>query len=361
MPPAILRMGCGVSSEAKNAVFISNKIDEELQLHREKAKKEVKILLLGAGESGKSTIVKQMRIIHGNGYSPDECIQYKHVVYSNTLESLVAILNAMKSLGIEFVSHSRLEDVELFFETVRHSTRREITYALGQRMERLWKDEGLQECYSRSREYQLNDSAAYYLNSLGRIASTNYIPTEMDVLKTRVRTVGIMQTQFTYKNLFFKMVDVGGQRTERKKWFHCFDNVNAIIFCTALSGYDLVLEEDAGVNRMKESLKLFDSICNNKWFTKTSIIVFLNKTDLFAEKIRRSPLTICFPEYTGQNTYAAGIEYIQGKFDSLNKERHIKELYSHLTCAVDTKNIQWVFDVTTDVIIKYNLKECGLF
>ena len=54
-------------------------------------------------------------------------------------------------------------------------------------------------------------------------------------------------------------------------------------------------------NRMHESLKLFDSICNNKWFTDTSIILFLNKKDLFEEKIKKSPLTICFPEYTGKD------------------------------------------------------------
>lgn len=52
-------------------------------------------------------------------------------------------------------------------------------------------------------------------------------------------------------------------------------------------------------NRMHESMKLFDSICNNKWFTDTSIILFLNKKDLFEEKIKRSPLTICYPEYAG--------------------------------------------------------------
>lgn len=45
---------------------------------------------------------------------------------------------------------------------------------------------------------------------------------------------------------------------------------------------------------------LFDSICNNKWFEKTSIILFLNKMDLFQEKIKRSPITICFPEYNGR-------------------------------------------------------------
>lgn len=55
-------------------------------------------------------------------------------------------------------------------------------------------------------------------------------------------------------------------------------------------------------NRMHESLKLFDSICNNKWFTDTSVILFLNKKDIFEEKIRKSPLTICFPEYTGRES-----------------------------------------------------------
>lgn len=108
----------------------------------------------------------------------------------------------------------------------------------------------------------------------------------------------VYQIIFIY---FFRMFDVGGQRSERKKWIHCFEGVNAIIFCVALSGYDLVLAEDEEMNRMIESMKLFDSICNSKWFVETSIILFLNKKDLFEEKIVRSPLTICFPEYTGES------------------------------------------------------------
>lgn len=105
---------------------------------------------------------------------------------------------------------------------------------------------------------------------------------------------------FFFSFFFVRMFDVGGQRSERKKWIHCFEGVTAIIFCVALSGYDLVLAEDEEMNRMIESMKLFDSICNSKWFVETSIILFLNKKDLFEEKIARSPLTICFPEYTGR-------------------------------------------------------------
>ena len=112
---------------------------------------------------------------------------------------------------------------------------------------------------------------------------------------------------------------------------------------------------------MTESMKLFDTVCNNKLFTNTSMIVFLNKIDIFREKISKSSLTICFPEYKGEDTYEDGTAYIQDKFEELNEERHKKQVYSHLTCATDTSNIQYVFDVVTDVVIKLNQKECGLF
>ena len=122
-------------------------------------------------------------------------------------------------------------------------------------------------------------------------------------MRTRVKTTGIIETQFSYKGLHFKMFDVGGQRSERKKWIHCFEGVTAIIFCVALSGYDLVLAEDEEMNRMMESMKLFDSICNNKWFVETSIILFLNKKDLFEQKIKYSPLSVCFPEFKGKKIF----------------------------------------------------------
>lgn len=111
---------------------------------------------------------------------------------------------------------------------------------------------------------------------------------------------------------------------------------------------------------MVESMKLFDSICNSKWFLTTSIILFLNKKDLFEQKISRSPLTICFPEYTGPNTFEDASQYIRMKFENLNKRKDQKEIYTHFTCATDTNNIQFVFDAVTDVIIKNNLKDCGL-
>jgi guanine nucleotide-binding protein G(i) subunit alpha len=135
------------------------------------------------------------------------------------------------------------------------------------------------------------------------------------------------------------MFDVGGQRSERKKWIHCFENVTSIIFCVALSEYDQVLLEESNQvrdpprisivqtfftdsvlkNRMMESLVLFDSVVNSRWFMRTSIILFLNKVDLFKEKLGRSPLGNYFPDYTGGNDVNRAAKYLLWRFNQVNR------------------------------------------
>lgn len=137
------------------------------------------------------------------------------------------------------------------------------------------------------------------------------------------------------------MFDVGGQRSERKKWIHCFENVTTILFLVAISEYDQLLFEDETVNRMQEALTLFDSICNSRWFVKTSIILFLNKIDRFKEKLPVSPMKNYFPDYEGGADYAAACDYILNRFVSLNQAEQ-KQIYTHFTCATDTTQIRFV-------------------
>ena len=89
---------------------------------------------------------------------------------------------------------------------------------------------------------------------------------------------------------FWFQIDVGGQRSERKKWIHCFEDVSMLIFLTAISEYDQVLEEDEATNRMRESMGLFHTILNYLWFKHTNVILFLNKIDVLEEKIAKNPL-----------------------------------------------------------------------
>ncbi|KAM8988199.1 guanine nucleotide-binding protein G(t) subunit alpha-2 isoform 1-T1 [Ara ararauna] len=294
-------MGSGASAEDKEMAKRSKELEKKLQEDADKEAKTVKLLLLGAGESGKSTIVKQMKIIHQDGYTPEECMEFKAIIYGNILQSILAIIRAMSTLGIDYAESSRADDGRQLFNLADSIEEGTMPPELVDCIKKLWKDGGVQACFDRAAEYQLNDSAAYYLNQLDRITAPDYLPNEQDVLRSRVKTTGIIETKFSVKDLNFRMFDVGGQRSERKKWIHCFEGVTCIIFCGALSAYDMVLVEDDEVNRMHESLHLFNSICNHKFFAATSIILFLNKKDLFEEKIKKVHLSICFPEYDGES------------------------------------------------------------
>ena len=114
---------------------------------------------------------------------------------------------------------------------------------------------------------------------------------------------------------YFHIFDVGGQRNERKKWIHCFDNVTAVIFVASLSSYDESLLEDDSVIVMHETLSLFEEICNSRWFESTSFILFLNKRDLFEEKIAVKPLADCFPEYDGSSDFDESYAFIKREFE----------------------------------------------
>lgn len=135
-----------------------------------------------------------------------------------------------------------------------------------------------------------------------------------------------------------------------------FEAVTSIIFCVALSEYDQVLLEESGQNRMQESLVLFESVINSRWFLRTSVILFLNKIDVFKMKLAKTPLEKYFPEYTGEchpqhngsgllmvNSPSGGpdinkaAKYILWRFTQTNRAR--LSVYPHLTQATDTSNV----------------------
>jgi len=89
------------------------------------------------------------------------------------------------------------------------------------------------------------------------------------------------------------------------------------------------------------------------------MILFLNKRDLFGEKITKVPLTVCFPDYDGENTYEAGAEFLKNQFEAKNHNDE-KVVYTHITCATDTDNIAAVFNAVKDIIIRQSLNEAGL-
>lgn len=359
--------------------------------------KEVKTLLLGSGESGKSTIIKQMKIIHQNGYTDTELYLFKSTIYKNLLDCGRALLTAVEKFGLqeelaaEVGTGNTAEATEAndfdFVEDKVNGTE-ELAYAgrsggveqfqiimdtpnptdnntslspeLVSALDTLWKTSVVQDKLLKEfrNQFYLMDSGPYFFHNLQRLGGSQYMPTQDDILRARIKTTGIYETKFRLGSHLIHMYDVGGQRSERKKWIHCFENVTLIIFCVALSEYDQVLLEEKKENRMNESLVLFDSIINSRWFVRTSVVLFLNKIDVFTEKLPLSPLENQFPDYKGGNDINKGAKYILWRFTQ--KNRAGLNIYPHLTQATDTSNIRLVFAAIKETILQNALQDAGI-
>ncbi|XP_075955545.1 guanine nucleotide-binding protein subunit alpha-14-like [Anarhichas minor] len=351
--------GCCVSAEDKENQRINEEIEKQLRRDKKDSRRELKLLLLGTGESGKSTFIKQMRIIHGGGYTDEDKKSYAKLVYQNIFTSMQTMTRAMEALSISFADAQNQSHANSVLE-VEVDKVEEFHESLAVAIRSLWGDAGIQQCYNRRREYQLSDSTKYYLTDLDRISQPSYIPDLQDILRVRVPTTGIIEYPFDMENVIFRMVDVGGQRSERRKWIHCFENVTSIIFLVALSEYDQVLAECDNENRMEESKALFKTIITYPWFQRSSVILFLNKTDILKEKIMHSHVATYFPEFTGpQQDTTSAQEFILKMYQEQNPDKD-KQLYPHFTCATDTENIRFVFVAVKDTILRHNLKEFNL-
>lgn len=364
-------MGVCASSEETQ---IANGINKQIALQKSSDGSVKKLLLLGAGGSGKSTLFKQLKTIHGPGITEKERASFKDIVYNNVIDGMKTLIEKNRELQEpDYVYYRLITDAEReslkmqpeteesaeFVEYLRNDVN--VNEEIARHVEILWADLAFKNTFELRSKFQIQDSASYFWDNVRRIAAPGYIPTEEDVLRARVRTTGIVEQEFMVQGNVFQIFDVGGQRNERKKWIHCFENVTGVIFVGALSSYDQVLFEDEQTNRMLESVNLFGEICNNRWFTETAMILFLNKVDLFEEKIKKIPLDVCFRDYPGpKGSKDDAIQYIRDYYLAQNKHPKEKQVFCHVTCATDKDNIQTVFKDVQHVIITTSLKKAAL-
>lgn len=332
----------------------SKQFDEEMRKEHKDKQQINKLLLLGAGESGKSTLFKQMITIYGEGYSAQQRKEYIPIINTNVFNAIKTLCHQVDNYGV--LSEKGQEAKTTIEDDV--GTDELLTPEYAAQIKILWDDPAIRMTYQNRTKFQLTDSAAYFFGRIDELCEEKYIPTEQDVLRSRVRTTGIVENSFEIDGNKFRMFDVGGQRNERKKWIHCFEGVTAVIFVAAISEYDQVLYEDESTNRIEEALTLFNQICNSKWFEKTAMILFLNKSDLFRIKIESVPLQQYFKDYEGEG-YDEGCKYLVEQFLARN-ENDKKKVYAHVTCATDTGNITAVFEDVKEIIINLSLDEAGL-
>ncbi|KAH9414015.1 Guanine nucleotide-binding protein subunit alpha-13, partial [Dermatophagoides pteronyssinus] len=332
---------------------------------RKISNKIIKILILGTGESGKSTLVKQMKIIHNDGYNREEMLEFRPIILDNLVSSMKYVVTGMKLLNIDFQYSTNQELAKDLILCNKYFDDYHILFPhLEYTIKTLWQDNGVRKAVARGFEYELNDSALYYFENIDRITGKKYIPNTTDIVKSRIRTIGVVETEFIVDNHIIRMYDVGGQRSERRKWIQCFEDVRTLLFVVAISEYDMTLVEDSSRNRLKESLLLFESISNNLFFHNTCTILFLNKFDLFRQKIifTDRQLKYFFDEYQGPDYDAERSSmFIENQFRQIAEQANRnKTLITHYTTATDTDNIKHAFDSIVNTILRDNIRHSTL-
>ncbi|KAJ3798675.1 G-protein alpha subunit-domain-containing protein [Lentinula aff. detonsa] len=260
-------------------------------------------------------------------------------------------------------------------------------------IQELWKDPNVRQRLDEKR-IRLEESAGFYLNEIPRITAKKYIPTNDDVLKARLKTLGVVEHSFLVpsganRGVQWKIYDVGGARNQRHAWAPYFSDgkishkvpvfvylssgfskltlsqVNAIIFLAPISAFDQVLIEDPRVNRVEDSLLLWKGVVSNKLLENVNIVLFLNKCDLLQAKlnagVRLNEHMLSY--HDKPNDYESVSKYFRNKFGAIhqsmtpNKER---ELYIHLTAVTDTRRTGTIIANVRDIIIRGNLKTLRL-
>ncbi|XP_035792283.1 guanine nucleotide-binding protein G(f) subunit alpha-like [Anopheles albimanus] len=371
----------------------------ELQTRKKQSSKEivqrcpsirdpVKILLLGAGESGKTTIIKQMRILHvQNSYSFDERLEKLADIYENIHESIYELVRETILLDLEFDSASNQRCAEYILRLGRQPPWT-LSQEYVQCVRLLWADSGIRRCYKRASEFQLIDSAKYFLDRIEKISMPGYIPSNGDILNCRKTTTGIQETRFNVRMPAsvgggfqeFRMFDVGGQRHHRSKWMQAFEGVHAVLFLISCGGFDQTLREDPKQNRLTEGFELFRGVWHNRFLAETGVIVFLNKQDVLEQKLLTGKsIRTYFPEYDDYVAFADKDQlydelartrsFIRSKMVDITNEpprrtSHLigrkRSCYFHFTIATDTQNVRTVFNDVQNIVLAKNLSNISV-
>ncbi|KAK4783569.1 hypothetical protein SAY86_007943 [Trapa natans] len=368
------------AEENVQAAEIERRIEQETE-----AEKHIqKLLLLGAGESGKSTIFKQIKLRFQTGFDDGELKSYIPVIHANVYQTIKILHDGSKVLAQNSADSSKyvlssenLEIGEKLSEIGGRLDCPRLDKELAMEIETLWKDDAIQQTYARGYELQIPDCAQYFMENLDRLAEENYIPTKDDILYARIRTTGVVEIQFSpvgehkKSGEVYRLFDVGGQRNERRKWIHLFEGVSAVIFCAAISEYDQTLFEDERKNRIMETKELFEWVLKQPCFEKTSFMLFLNKFDIFEKKILKVPLNVCewFKDYqpvsTGKQEIEHAYEFVKKKFEELyfqsTPPARVDRVFKvYRTTALDQKLVKKTFKLVDETLRRRNLFEAGL-
>lgn len=257
---------------------------------------QVKLLILGSFESGKTTLLKDIELCTGRVYTREDRECFAEIIRRNIAEGIQFILEAMKWMEIP-LQHKKNEHHAQYILMWAAQAKDGCSAEAATAVTELWADAGVQEAFRRRHEYHPMDSVSYFASHIQRVTAFGYSPTEEDILRSRVKTTGIAEIEIHLEDTILRVFDVSGVWSERKKWLHAFGNVNSIVFTVDATAYCQELLADASFKHMQEQLLLWNGVANNRWFTNTNFVLVFTKVDSLPETIELCPITKFCPDF----------------------------------------------------------------
>ncbi|KAJ3432070.1 g protein alpha i subunit [Anaeramoeba flamelloides] len=340
-------MGNNNQKKLKRKEMLKNKRIEKLLNEENIVDQTNKILLCGTGDSGKSTMIKQMRVLYCDGFPSEQVQLYKNAIQKSLRINMKMLIQNGKALGIHIndkVNRQLSEEYLENFETYKKSQvycKKEIDT-----LKQLWQDHSIQTVWNNRCEIQVPENLDYYFNKIEKFCNPNFKPTNEDIVLFRIPTTGIVKINFHSQDTKWEIIDVGGQRSERRKWIHHFEDVNLVFFIVAINEFNKKLYEDETINRMNESITLCKNILNNKYFKKTDCSLVFTKTDLLKRSLEKTEFNMYYPKYNRENNFEQVSEYIQKFFIKTIKKKNKRQVSSHMICATEKEEVENIINLT---------------
>eukprot|EP00732_Lithocolla_globosa_P003770 Lithocolla_globosa_v1_NODE_3162_length_1744_cov_8.686797.p1 type:complete len:350 gc:universal NODE_3162_length_1744_cov_8.686797:2-1051(+) len=336
----------------------SQKIDKELQ----SCKPPWRVLLLGQGQSGKRTVMRQWKLAVEGGFSREERVEVRPWVFANIVSNLQSVCLGMSKLGLDFETRTAQEMSSQLLKWSPNLVFEENSFSLFPLVQTLLEDQQVQSCLKQGDQYGLSTSATYFFENISRFSHLDYLPSNSDVLRVNETKHGVTEQRVDLMNEFFMhLVDISRIRGERKKWIHMFENIDLAVFCVDLVCYykPTFYASSTSYDCLRETLTYFESTISSMWFLSTPFVVLFTKTDLLQQDLETFPFSNFWPEYTGSNDYNSVCHYIVELFEQIAAKQN-RTIYCHMVCATDTVGIKMTYETMREIIIKHGLEKLGL-
>lgn len=322
----------GEDYENAAAVIRSKAIDRALQEDATALRRETKIVLMGANQSGKHLIMRQMKALYAGGYyTIEERISYCQAVRSTIRLLIQAIIDLLEDAGIS-LTEDLTRDYAILLQEVETTNAQQITAAGVQAVENIWASPIFIKLYIRNIEIHFPQYASYFAHEISKISKDDYVPSEADIMRLHQVEGGIKELRFDWDELDVHLFNIGGRIPHQfhKRWFHQLEGTASLVYIVDVSLYDKPLlsssttttaAADTPTSWLQNELTIFEELVNWDNLADSSIILILNNFTRFCEKQKYTPLSTMFPDYTPSSATdptTSARQYILRRFKQLN-------------------------------------------